>query len=153
LARDVKTFSLYLECFQLKLRLAHITCEEVEITKFLNPHSGVTVDWVKPLVDFNLKKDILLPSLVNQELMFFESFHHWLGGHHVQTMVQSSRDNLKMGIIRSEDRADITRLSIFQGSQISFGVNRLVLKNKIKREKSMYVLPEEIGQNLDLEGF
>ena len=71
----------------------------------------------------------------------------------MQTPVQSSGDNLKMRIIRSEDRADITRLSIFQGSQISFGVNRLVLNKKIKSEKSMYVLPEEIGQNLDLEGF
>ena len=143
----MKAYSLYLECFQLKLWLAHITCEEVEITKLLNPHSGITVDWIKPLVDFNLKKDILLPSLVNQELMFFESFHHWLGGHNVQTPVQSSRDNLKMRIIRSEYRTDITGLCIFQGGQISFGVNRLVLNKKINCEKSVYVLPEETGQN------
>ena len=55
----------------------------------------------------------------------------------MQAPVQGSGDDLKMRIIRCEDRTDISRLGkLVQGIQIGFGVDRLILLHVMCIEKS-----------------
>ena len=102
LVKKITYSSPGLECFQLKLWLTHVAREEVKLAQLLNPHPGIIVDRVKPLVNLNLQQHILLSRLLHQQLMLLECLDHGLGGHHMETPVQSCQDDVEVSIIRSE---------------------------------------------------
>ena len=117
----------------MELWLAHIAGEVVELPQLLDPHPGVVVDGIKPLVNLYLQQHILLSSFLHQELMFPQSLHHGLGGHHVEASLQGCQDDLEVSVVRSEDGANISRLGeFFQSFQVRFPVNTATLKNSVK---------------------
>ena len=138
-----------LECFQLELGLTHITCEEVELPKFLDPHPGIVVDWVKPLVDLDLEQHSLLPGLVHELLVLRHRLHHRLGGHHVQAALQRRQDDVEVRVVRSEHRANVPRLGeLVQSFQVRLRVYRLILnKENLDLSYFMLSLPVEKHQS------
>ena len=121
------------ESLQLELGLAHVAGEVVELAQFLDPHPGVVVDRIKSLVNFYLEQNILLFSLLHQELVFCQSLHHRLGGHHVEASLQGCQDDLEVSVVWSEDGANVSRLGeFFQSFKVGFPVNTPTLKNSVK---------------------
>ena len=115
----------------MELWLAHIAGEVVELPQLLDPHPGVVVDGIKPLVNFYLQQNILLFSLLDQELVFPQGLHHGLGGHHMEASLQGSQDDVKVSVVRSEDGANIARLSEFlQSFQVGFPVHPATLNRE-----------------------
>mmetsp|Transcript_27426 Transcript_27426/g.44634 ORF Transcript_27426/g.44634 Transcript_27426/m.44634 type:complete len:301 (-) Transcript_27426:136-1038(-) len=96
------------ECFELKLRLAHVAHEMAKVAQISYPLPGILVDEVVPFVDLYCNEDPGLLRSRHDLAMLFQRLDHRLRAHDVQSALDGLHHDFKVGIVGSEDSDNIS---------------------------------------------